>query len=115
MKAKLGFARTRKTALSDSKSDSNDSKDCPCYRSAIRRWKHIFSDIWVEINSLHIRNDDELSISSLLGAITFFLVFFIVLMRKMYLYGSTLVEKIILVLTILLLIFSVFSLILYFS
>ncbi|OGI65642.1 hypothetical protein A3A95_01635 [Candidatus Nomurabacteria bacterium RIFCSPLOWO2_01_FULL_39_18] len=69
----------------------------------------------VEINSLHIRNDDELSISSLLGAITFFLVFFIVLMRKMYLYGSTLVEKIILVLTILLLIFSVFSLILYFS
>ncbi|OGI65643.1 hypothetical protein A3A95_01640 [Candidatus Nomurabacteria bacterium RIFCSPLOWO2_01_FULL_39_18] len=49
MKAKLGFARTRKTALSDSKSDSNDSKDCPCYRSAIRRWKHIFSDNWVEI------------------------------------------------------------------
>ena len=75
----------------------------------------IFGSFVAEINFLHIRKDDELSIFGLLGAIVFFSIFFIVLARKIYLYGGKLVEKVVLILVIPILIFVVFNLLLYFS
>ena len=89
----------------------NEERLTTIYRlSGIFGLLFLFGSFLVEMDFLRIRNDDELMIASLIIALISLVTSFFALFRKIYLYGSTLTEKIVIGFIVLLLIFSLFML-----
>ena len=73
------------------------------------------SSFFIEMDFLSIRNDDEFMITSLILAAISLAIFFIAIFWKIHLYKSTSVEKVIMAIGILFLIFIFFILLFIFS